>query len=89
MKRKSLVFSDMGLLAPQKAAYPMTLSQTRGKFLIDHKIDGTEEAGYTCSHEYFLRSNNRVTSEYREIGIVQIVTEKIFDYDKATEKPSS
>ena len=56
---------------------------------MDHKIDGTEDVGYTYSHEYFLRSNNRMAGEYREIGIVRVVTEKIFDYDKATEESGS
>lgn len=46
--------------------------QARGKYLIDHKIDGIEEVPYESTHEYFLRSNMRMPFGYQNVGIIQI-----------------
>ena|GEM_PF-6562538 len=46
--------------------------QARGKYLIDHKIDGVEECEYKDSHEAFLRTNTRMPMGYQDVGIVLI-----------------
>ncbi len=46
--------------------------QARGEFLIDQKMDGARDVPYDKTHEYFLRTNNRVDPEFQDVGIVQI-----------------
>lgn len=51
-----------------------------GKYLLDQQVDGIQDVGYKLSHEFFLRSNNRMPFGHQQVGIVHIVTEVTFDY---------
>lgn len=46
--------------------------QARGKYGIDHKLDGVKDAPYEDSFEAFLRTNARMPFGYQDVGIVLI-----------------
>lgn len=47
----------------------------RGKFLIDHKVDGVIDVPYRDTHECFLRQNLRMPTAYQSVGIILIKKE--------------
>ena len=44
----------------------------RGKYCVDHKLDGVKDIAYEDSFEAFLRTNTRMPFGYQDVGIVLI-----------------